>query len=462
MLFVAAGMAVDFMRHEAHRTELQDAIDRGVLAAASLTQTLEPEAAIRGYLKSTSIVSEDVVLSVSELTAFTARQVTAEASYDMRTYFLKMIGLPSLKVVARGQALESKADVEVSLVLDVSTDLALNTANGTSRTRLDTMQDAAKSFVSYMFDPARTGTATISLIPFAGQVNPGAAAANFLIGTPTHPYSNCIDFASGDYLATALPPAGTAMQDQYFTYSPIYLGYKSPITPGPDNSGAWGNNVNALPLAVEMGWCPVADSNDITYFSTDEVALHEEIRTLRAHDGSAPQYGMKWASALLDASNNALIANLVTTGDVAPVHVNRPMVNDGSVLKVIVLMSDGLVTDQPRVDAHDYDEPAERDWWANNVLDTADPNSPYGRQDFDVIFDEAQARAQFLDACTAAKTNGVIVFAIGFDVAPGTQSETDLIACASSQSHYYDASGLQIDTAFGQIGDTIRKLQLVN
>ena len=32
MLVVSAGMAVDFMRHEYHRAELQDAVDRGVLA----------------------------------------------------------------------------------------------------------------------------------------------------------------------------------------------------------------------------------------------------------------------------------------------------------------------------------------------------------------------------------------------------------------------------------------------
>ncbi|MEM9780050.1 MAG: Tad domain-containing protein, partial [Pseudomonadota bacterium] len=37
-MILAAGMAVDFIRHETARADLQNALDRGVLAAAAFNQ----------------------------------------------------------------------------------------------------------------------------------------------------------------------------------------------------------------------------------------------------------------------------------------------------------------------------------------------------------------------------------------------------------------------------------------
>ena len=52
-LFVAmllvAGMAVDLMRYETHRTRLQSTLDRAVLAAASLDQPLTPQEVVLDY-----------------------------------------------------------------------------------------------------------------------------------------------------------------------------------------------------------------------------------------------------------------------------------------------------------------------------------------------------------------------------------------------------------------------------
>jgi len=54
-ILVSSGIALDLMRHESERSDLQDALDRGVLAAASLTQTVDPETTIRDYLDSRSL-----------------------------------------------------------------------------------------------------------------------------------------------------------------------------------------------------------------------------------------------------------------------------------------------------------------------------------------------------------------------------------------------------------------------
>jgi Flp pilus assembly protein TadG len=60
--------------------------------------------------------------------------------------------------------------------------------------------------------------------------------------------------------------------------------------------------------------------------------------------------------------------------------------------------------------------------------------------------------------CDAAKAEGTIVFAIGFE-AP-TSAEVVLKDCASSDSHYFDVDGLEIKDAFAAIATSIRQLRL--
>ncbi len=60
--------------------------------------------------------------------------------------------------------------------------------------------------------------------------------------------------------------------------------------------------------------------------------------------------------------------------------------------------------------------------------------------------------------CTAAKDHGVIVFAIGFQVADDEASILE--NCASSPSHFYRVEGLEITTAFQSIANAIGKLRL--
>jgi hypothetical protein len=60
--------------------------------------------------------------------------------------------------------------------------------------------------------------------------------------------------------------------------------------------------------------------------------------------------------------------------------------------------------------------------------------------------------------CTATKNKGTIVFGIGFEAPTG--GKTQIRACASSAGHYYDVTGLQIQTAFRSIASQIANLRL--
>ena len=62
--------------------------------------------------------------------------------------------------------------------------------------------------------------------------------------------------------------------------------------------------------------------------------------------------------------------------------------------------------------------------------------------------------------CNRAKNNGVTVFTIGFDVSNNAAAKTQMSNCASSPSHFYDVSGLDINTAFQSIATAIQKIRL--
>lgn len=70
----------------------------------------------------------------------------------------------------------------------------------------------------------------------------------------------------------------------------------------------------------------------------------------------------------------------------------------------------------------------------------------------------SEADAQMLDACSAAKSNGIVVYTIAFS-APSS-AETLLKNCATSLSNYYDVDTTDIATAFASIAVSVQKLKL--
>jgi len=65
-----------------------------------------------------------------------------------------------------------------------------------------------------------------------------------------------------------------------------------------------------------------------------------------------------------------------------------------------------------------------------------------------------------LSLCSAAKTQGVKIFTIGFEAS--TAGQNLLTACATSPAHYYSAAGVNITTAFASIASSINKLRLTH
>ncbi|MFK4767028.1 TadE/TadG family type IV pilus assembly protein [Rhizobium sp. ZW T2_16] len=93
-LIALGGAGVDVARYETIRVELQDGLDRGVLAAASLTQTREAKAVLQDYLKNLSYANE-VNLDFERQNSLNQRIVKASASYTIDTSFITSSALTS-------------------------------------------------------------------------------------------------------------------------------------------------------------------------------------------------------------------------------------------------------------------------------------------------------------------------------------------------------------------------------
>ncbi|MCF2871914.1 Tad domain-containing protein [Octadecabacter sp. G9-8] len=331
LILALAGMAVDLMRFETTRAKLQGTLDRATLAAADLDQTISPAAVVLDYfektdmtrfLQGTPIVDEGI----------NYRIVTANASAEIPTFFFDLPnfllpdrgpGATALTVSGTSTAEERVSDVEISLVLDVSSSMLSNS-------RITNLRPAARDFVTTVLannTDAPQGLITISMIPYSAVVNPGSDITPFLNINRTHSYSTCPLFDDTEFSATDLNLSATYDHVSHFSYG----------------------GSSSTPFSDDYAWCYTGDRNSIIVASTDEVALHTAINDLEPYGNTAIDMGMKWAVGLLDPSTQEIITSLAgKSGTGVPaLAAGRPYPNtQPDVLKVVVLMTDGQNTQQ--------------------------------------------------------------------------------------------------------------------
>ncbi|WP_296761733.1 vWA domain-containing protein [Sediminimonas sp.] len=415
---------------------------------------------------------------------------------------MKMMGVDTMSAPAAGAAEESIGSVEVSLVLDISGSM-------NSNSRLTRLKPAARNFVDTILENSEQDKVSISIVPYATQVNAGKPLLDKYTTTQEHAYSHCVNFIADEYsrsdLARDVQMERTAHFD-VFTYS------ENPIS---------------TPV------CPTRAGSEILPLSGDRTELFNHINALSASGNTSIDIGMKWGTTLLDPGTRSVVSDLVAENRIDSEFDGRPSnYRDGETLKIVVLMSDGENTNQYKLnpslrdgnsdvwynaDARKYsvlkdnsfywphddnwhDHPygngtyeecgwRKSDWNWNYVCEEqTEPgtavrltypelwaqtslawNARYNYEFSSGAWGEwynsaytyvnATAKDQRTNhVCDAAKDQGVIVFSIGFE-APN-RGERVLERCASSPSHYFDVDGLEIEEAFTSIAASIRKLRL--
>lgn len=408
-MLALAGGATDLARLEMHRVQLQDGIDRAVLAAAALNQTVSVEDTVSDYLKTVDFLA-DVDLDYDYNISLNYREVKVTASYDMPTGFLPLVGISTLPIRVAATAREQRSNLEISMILDMSGSMREGTPS-----RMSLLRPAAKEFVDTLLTPENAPTTTISIVPYAGSVNPGTKAFSLLNVNRRHDYSSCFEFTSSDYRTGNVSFASRAHL-AHFTQNHTDL-----------------NNPN-----LGWSWCP-QEPTSITYLSNNASLLKTRIDNLRMFDGTGTAIGANWGLLLLDPAMQPFVGRMSSAGVVANQFASRPAAfDDGETLKIIVLMTDGLISAQYRPKVYDFPRKRERD---NNTLESG-----------------GTALNNLYAVCDRAKANGVIVFTIGFQLQP-TQT-TEMRNCASSPSHFFDVRTADIAGAFRSIARAIEKVKL--
>jgi len=423
-MLVLAGGATDLARYEAHRAQLQDGVDRAVLAAASLQQTVPVETTVADYLKSLGFI-EDVELNYDYAVALNARTVKVTARYAMPAGFLPLIGINDLPMTVVAQAQEKRSNIEMSLMLDLSGSMI-----GSKYTSL---KSAATQFVQSMITPETSAYTSLNIVPYAGQVSVGRTVFDALNGARTHNNSSCFELYRPDY-ASGLLNFNRRAQVPHFT-----------VWNGSDQKPT-------LPANLNPGWCP-SDNTSITVMSNDRTDLANRIAGYQMYDGTGTAIAMNWGLLLLDPALRPLIHQAVGGGIVPATFAGRPAdFTDGNTLKVMILMTDGAITEQ--YTAKDASKDVRAGSNAKLFRDTTYSSDQT----------VTETKKHFNTVCAAAKAKSVLVFTIGFQLSDTDSSQramkTELRNCATSSSHYYDVQGLDIAAAFRSIATTIQKVKL--
>lgn len=327
IILMVGGIGVDVMLAEMRRTQLQDTLDRAVLAAASLEQDLDPESVVEDYFDKTALSEHLKDIHVEEGLGY--RTVRATADTSVSTHFMHLSGISSLSMNAASGAEERIGGVEISMVLDVSGSM-------NSNYRLPNLKIAAKDFVDTLTSTTEDGKLSVSIVPYATQVS---APENFIQHfnlTNEHSYSNCVNFASSDFQSTTIDPTAQLTRTMHFD-------------PWNNYDGRDNDPMQLVPSPV----CVEAEDNsrEMLVMQKDATTLKNFIDGMWGGGNTSIDVGMKWGTALLDASLQPVINNMITDGQVSADFDGRPYAyNNSQTLKVIVLMTDGQNTSQYYID----------------------------------------------------------------------------------------------------------------
>ena len=496
MMVLVGGMAVDFIRFENTRTRLQNTLDRAILAAADLNQTLPAKDVVLDYFDKADLseyISEDDVI-VEESTTY--RTVTATATAELPSLFLNAIGIDTLAAPAAGSAEERISDLEISLVLDISGSMG-------SYSRISNMRTAARNFVDTIFTTSEDGKVSISVLPYSTQVNmSGLFLQNY---SRSHAQSNsfCVDFDGSDFNSSSVSP--TTVLKQTAELDP-WKSYRSGQTP-------------------TTRVCRTGSSAEALVMSGNQTAIKDKISALTASGNTSIDIGVKWGTALLDPATQPIINSLSEAGSVAANFATRPApYSDTQTMKILVVMTDGVNTSQYYMpdlyssgpsglfkdpDSGRISVPYEN-WvcdggcgyqtWYYEIRGNTRAAEPYGdtsgdpalEMDWRDVWSEitvnyhaymryraegsssvyyswrnatrpkvssSTKNARLDSICTAAKNQGILIFTIGFEVTDS--SAVIMESCASSASNFFRVAGTEIDDAFASIATKVQSLRLI-
>ena len=280
LMIMMGGIAVDVMRYETRRTSLQNTLDRSTLAAAALTQGLDPRAVVNDYFLRAGL--SQYLKSVTVTEGLNFRNVSADSVADTQPLFLHMIGIPIFDAAGRSTAEQRISNVEIILVLDVSGSMQANN-------KMVNLQAAARSFVATVRAQDPENRISIGIVPFNGQVNLGATLLSHYNAVYPNGAANvnCVDLPASVYATqsvdqiTALPMTANADTYSGTSQSTTYVAFTSTSSAGPNGANQW---------------CPARPGNIVRLPQQDVATLQGYISGMTAVGATSINAGMKWGA----------------------------------------------------------------------------------------------------------------------------------------------------------------------
>lgn len=334
LMIMLGGLAVDLMRYEQRRTALQQTIDRSVLAAASLTQNLNPEDVVNDYFEKAGL--DQYLRSVTVTEGVNFRNVNATADADLDPFFTQMVGINEFSVPASSEAEQMITDVEIVLVLDVSGSMGDPTG---STTKIAALRKAASDFVSTVKAKDTQNRISIAIVPYNAQVNLGKDLREKLNATYQHNVTgiDCLEVAPSSYNTLTLP---TTLAIPMAAYADTVSGTSTSATsytvPTSTNSTS-----GATPIAGTQ-FCRNTAANIVRLPNGTVATLQSQINALQAAGNTSTALGVRWGLMLLDPASRPMFAELAAAGKMPAAYSNRPFDwQADDTLKVMVVMTDG-------------------------------------------------------------------------------------------------------------------------
>jgi Flp pilus assembly protein TadG len=181
----SAGAAVDYGRLTLARTELQNAVDAGVLAVNTLTITTSDAAKtvvsdyVQGQLdKGSSLYDLNLIVTLSA----DGRTLTAQASAKQKTSLMQVVGIRFGEITVNSQVnIGLDNTVELALVLD-------NTGSMAANNKMTTLKTSATMMIDTLMGDSKNKV-KIGIVPFAQYVNVGTANRGAAWLSNTNDYS---------------------------------------------------------------------------------------------------------------------------------------------------------------------------------------------------------------------------------------------------------------------------------
>ena len=482
VMMLWGGIAVDLMRFESRRAQVQSVTDRATLAAANLGMTAEPTEIVADYFAKAGLSDSLTSVKTPNYNAQLFREVEVQADFNLDTLFLRHVNnllfeennerdWKTLSAPADATAVEGVSAVEVSLVLDLSGSMYAYIQNSSPQVRrIDKLKTAAEGFINSLLLPEYANRLSVSLVPYSEQVNIGPTIFNALNVSRDHNFSHCIEFPATAFDTTTFNTQTTYAQTQNVQFN--YYG-----NGGFDNfSGSTRNQANPT---LDQPVCPRFDYERVIPITQNKTKLISAIRQLQPRAGTSIFLGLKWGVTLLDPSFQTIVKKLPTSM-VETTFANRPLAYtreggrtvQAKNLKYLVLMTDGYNDFSKRLKDHYYDDPSERYYWAHHTLPWTELDYRWDapgayRSDYEdstYFYTRTQGVGYMASMCKAARDAGITIYAIsmsGDDNSPEAVSGREEMAkCAGDANNFFATSGPELDQIFAQIARQITALRL--